>query len=157
MAEYQIRALNNDDLGVWFALEQQAFSDPWSEAQLSALLGRARHLSFGCFNDKQLVAFAVFSFVLDEAELLQIAVAPDWRGQGLAERLFTQVAGQLKPEGIQRVLLEVRLSNQPAISLYRRIGFIEDGYRKAYYETADGREDALLMSLLVSEKKPAGG
>lgn len=142
----ELRRLQPEHLSEWLQIEQQTFPDPWGEAQLTALLQKPRHRCFGLFRQNRLLAFSVFSTVLDEAELLQIAVTPVEQGRGLAEKLFLLATEQMSQEAIGRVLLEVRASNSTAIRLYRRLGFTEDGRRKGYYPTVEGREDALLMS-----------
>ena len=152
MTELVFRPLAEDDLAAWLALENAAFSDPWSESQLQGWLSRERTLLMGAFDveNRQLQAFVLYSHVLDEAELLQIAVAHSARGKGLAARLMQQAGLQLKNLGIERIMLEVRDSNTPARSCYVRYGFGEDGIRKGYYKAAQGREDAVLMSYSLS-------
>jgi len=134
------------DLKHLVEIENECFSEPWSEAQLAAFLNKQRHLCLGLWADKTLVGFAIFSWLLDEAELLQIALLKGFRGQGGADRLLNEGNVQLQGLGIERTLLEVRESNAAAILVYRRYGFIEDGRRKGYYPLPDGREDAILMS-----------
>ena len=78
-----LRPLEAEDLPAWLAIEHACFPDPWSEQQLSAQLKQTRNRCFGLFELNQLVGFAVFSTVLDEAELLQIAIEPESTGQGV--------------------------------------------------------------------------
>ena len=145
--DISFRLLTEADLADWLALEQQAFPDPWTEKQLLSLLARPRNVCFGCFELNQLLGFAVCSTVLDETELLQIAVAESRRGSGLSQRFFAALIQELSGRGVARMLLEVRVSNNAAIGFHRSRGFSKDGCRKDYYPTAEGREDALLMSL----------
>lgn len=147
-----LHPLKPDDLPAWWAIEQACFSHPWSERQLSAQLNHARNHCFGLFELNQLVGFAVFSTVLDEAELLQIAIVPEQQGRGLAAELLSQSIRILQQADITRFMLEVRASNVAAIRLYEKFGFSEDGRRKGYYPTAGGREDAVLMSLSAESK-----
>ncbi|WP_370277681.1 ribosomal protein S18-alanine N-acetyltransferase [Pontibacterium sp.] len=142
-----LRPLEAEDLPAWLAIEHACFPDPWSEQQLSAQLKQTRNRCFGLFELNQLVGFAVFSTVLDEAELLQIAIAPGQQGKGLAAMLLSQSIDTLQQAEIIRFMLEVRASNDVAIRLYKKLGFNEDGRRKGYYPALDGREDAVLMSL----------
>lgn len=144
-----LRPLEAADLAAWLTIEQACFPDPLSEQQLLAQLKQVRNRCFGLFKLNQLMGFAVFSTVLDEAELLQIAIAPDQQGNGVASALLSQSINRLQQSGINRFMLEVRASNMAAIGLYAKLGFTEDGRRKAYYPAADGREDAVLMSLSV--------
>lgn len=146
-----VRTLDGGALPQLRALQQRCFDEFWSEPHWRAQIEQPRNRLLGIDCDAQLVGYALFSTVLDEAELLQIAIDPAWRRQGLAQRLLQQAQTELAAAGIVRLLLEVRLSNQPAVQLYRRLGFSEDGRRRDYYPTATGREDALLMSCPLAE------
>lgn len=90
--------------------------------------------------------FLIYSQVLDEVSIHDVAVHADCQGQGLGRLLLTQALEHMRTLGAQRCLLEVRKSNQVARSLYRRLQFHEDGVRPNYYPAATGREDAVLMS-----------
>lgn len=87
----------------------------------------------------------MWSLVLDEAELLDIGVAPTARRQGLGARLLAEVIATARAAGATRLMLEVRAGNQAAQALYQRAGFMVTGRRKGYYPAPDGREDACLM------------
>jgi ribosomal-protein-alanine N-acetyltransferase len=94
-----------------------------------------------------ILGFVVVSLVPPQAELETIAVAQDAQRKGMARRLFSALAEELRRAGITEVTLEVRAANQAAIALYRALGFTEAGHRPRYY--ADPVEDALLLSLRV--------
>ncbi|WGL18166.1 ribosomal protein S18-alanine N-acetyltransferase [Microbulbifer bruguierae] len=128
-------------------LARSAHSHPWSEAQYRDSLASGHQCWILRAECGDIAACCVASQVFDELEILDVAVAPQWRRRGLGARLLQQVFAQL-PEDVARVLLEVRASNRAARGLYHKLGFSEDGRRKNYYPKADGsREDALLMSL----------
>lgn len=91
--------------------------------------------------------FVLFSRVLDEATILNIAIDPAQQGRGLGRQLLGGVLETMKCDGATRCLLEVRESNTPAQALYKRAGFELDAVRRNYYPTQGGREDALLMSM----------
>jgi ribosomal-protein-alanine N-acetyltransferase len=93
----------------------------------------------------RVVGFAVASLLPPEAELELIAVAAEAQRQGVAARLFAALAGELRGAGIFGILLEARAHNEPALRLYRRLGFTETGRRLRYYH--DPVEDAVLMRL----------
>ncbi len=93
-----------------------------------------------------LQGFALFSVVLDEATVLNIAVHPDLRRQGLGRHLLQVAMGCMREAGAQRCLLEVRESNSSARRLYENTGFQADGVRRNYYPDGPGREDAVLLS-----------
>lgn len=87
--------------------------------------------------------------ILDEVELLLFAVAPQWRGRGLGDRLLTRFITDARAGGARRVFLEMRRNN-PAASLYARHGFTPVGIRPRYYRTANGeRLDAISQELVL--------
>ncbi|WP_299195203.1 ribosomal protein S18-alanine N-acetyltransferase [uncultured Amphritea sp.] len=141
-----LRPLEAADLPQLSQLEACCFSPPWSDAQLLSYLRGKRYLCYGLWQDEQLNGFALLTTVLDEAELLQIGIRPEARGQGFSSELLNFVHEQLENCGISRNLLEVRRSNEAARKLYRRLGYKEDGVRKNYYPAEVGYEDAILMS-----------
>lgn len=94
----------------------------------------------------QPVAYCLFSEIMDEAELLRIAVDPQQRGKGLATDLLHKAQDALIERGITRFFLEVRASNRAAQALYHRCGWQPCGRRKNYYPLGEAREDALLFS-----------
>ena len=114
---------------------------------LRARLVHPRSLNLGIFTGGQLHGFVLLSHLLDEAEVLEIGVAPQYQRAGLARQLLLHAQQQLAQRGIERLMLEVRASNLPALGLYRALGFVEDGRRSGYYPTATGHEDAVLMSV----------
>lgn len=146
MISKSLRLLVTEDLPSLSEIEACCFTPPWSDSQLHSYITGDRYLSVGLWQGGQLNGFALLSTVLDEAELLQIAVRPGLRGKGLAEGVLKFSHEQLSHRGIVRNMLEVRSSNVAALSLYRRLGYQQDGLRKGYYPTDTGREDAVLMS-----------
>ncbi len=167
-----LRRLGADDLAEVAALEA---ADGWhiggSQAALAATLADDAMAVLGFARDADLVAYAAVARLPFEAELQAILVAAPCRGQGLARRLLAAVIEQARGWGSERLLLEVRAGNAPAISLYRAAGFVEDGRRCGYYPplpaaTSWGpgttpprqggavREDALLMSLALGMPEP---
>lgn len=129
------------------ALESRCFDDSWSESLWQLYLPHGCSYLL-CNDDSQLLAFALCQRVLDEVELLRIAVAPEYRQQGLGRLLFQQMLDKLSEQGVARILLEVRASNAAAIALYQCCELQRDAIRKGYYETAVAgvREDACLFS-----------
>jgi ribosomal-protein-alanine N-acetyltransferase len=97
----------------------------------------------------EVVGFAIASLLPPEAELETIAVASTAQRQGLSRRLLAELAAELRAAQITEVILEVRASNQPALGLYRRLGFAETGRRVRYYH--DPVEDAVLMRLRLED------
>lgn len=128
------------------ALEKRCFpTDPWSEGVFRSALdspGTAILLAEGA--DGALLGYAVLYTVLDEGNLDNIAVAPGSRRQGVGDALLSAVTALCRKRGLERLMLEVRASNAPAVALYEKHGFAAVGRRKNYYEKP--REDAILMT-----------
>ncbi len=123
---------------------------PWSENQFAGACaaqpdGAERTLVVRA--NGQLLGFVVYSRVLDEACIHNIAVQPSSQGRGLGRSLLAAALVEAGSGGALRCYLEVRASNMAARGLYEKLGFQLDGLRRNYYSTAVGREDALLMSL----------
>lgn len=146
MSSEHLRLFVTEDLPSLSELEACCFTPPWSDNQLRSYVAGERHFSVGLWQDNLLNGFALLSTVLDEAELLQIAVRPGCRGAGLAGELMGFAHEELQRRGVVRNMLEVRSSNLAALSLYRRLGYQQDGIRKGYYPSDAGKEDAVLMS-----------
>ena len=97
---------------------------------------------------------AAVMHVLDESELLEIAVQPAMQGRGYGKALLAQAIALARRNGAVRMFLEVRESNARARKMYTSFGFEETGRRKNYYPTEDGREDAILMTAQLSRSVP---
>jgi ribosomal-protein-alanine N-acetyltransferase len=104
----------------------------------------------------QPLAYCLFRQVLDEAELLRLAVAPGERGNGLASTLLRAGQAALRARGISHFFLEVRASNRSAQRVYLRCGWHRCGRRANYYPLAQGREDALLFSWRAQKEDDPG-
>ena len=147
-----IRGATRDDLERIHAIERVAFSDPWSRASFAELL-RNPNVFFAVAEERPehegtggaaaVVGYAVAWFVVDEAEVANVAVAPEVRGRGVGARLLDEVLEAARERGVSAAYLEVRDSNAPARSLYRSRGFVEVGRRRRYYRRPV--EDALVM------------
>ncbi|SDJ71712.1 ribosomal protein S18-alanine N-acetyltransferase [Microbulbifer yueqingensis] len=147
VAGARLRLARVDDCEALAGLAQSAHSHPWSERQYRDSMASGHRVWLLEHEAGEPIACCVVSQLLDEAEILDIAVAPAWRRRGIARALLGQVIQRLVGQ-TARLLLEVRVSNTPARSLYSALGFVEDGVRRGYYPTAvGGREDAVLMSL----------
>ncbi|MDQ0222893.1 ribosomal protein S18-alanine N-acetyltransferase [Streptococcus moroccensis] len=119
---------------------------PWTLEQIEADLERAETTYFALAEADKVIGFLAIQDLAGELEMTQLAVIPEWQGKGYGQQLL----GALKdrPEAI---FLEVRASNQPAISLYKKHGFEEVGRRQAYYHNPT--EDALLMTRAERKKQ----
>lgn len=135
------------DLEVMVDIERETAVEPWSLSQFLNSSLDERHFSLVAeSNGGDVLGYAIFQQVLDEASLLNIAIDPAHQGRGLGGQLLAGGLEMLAARGVQRCLLEVRVGNAPAIALYRGFGFVDDGLRRNYYPSTQGREHALLMS-----------
>jgi ribosomal-protein-alanine N-acetyltransferase len=127
-----------------------AFARPWDAGEFDAfLLDQAVRID-GMFlgRDRQPSGFVLSRTALDEAEILSVALARPARGRGDARRLMLQHLQSLAHAGVRTVHLEVEEGNNPALALYRRLGFVTTGHRPGYYARPDGtRASALSMTL----------
>ena len=124
-------------------LEMLCFSDPWSENSIASELDNRLSCWLVAEEQGTVAGYVGSQSVLDMADMMNIAVAPDFRRQGIAEQLILALIDKLKENGIIALLLEVRVSNAPAIALYEKLGFELVGRRPRYYHNP--REDALIL------------
>ncbi len=126
------------------ALERACFSAPWTRAQLQSQLPDDRHVFLVAMAGETVLGYANFLHVLDEGDIGNVAVAPAYRRQGVADALLEALCARASALDLAFLTLEVRASNAPAIALYRKHGFQTVGQRRNYYQKPD--EDALLMT-----------
>ena len=121
---------------------------PTDQGLMGRLLRNAGSLSFGRYRTRQptqpLTGFIGTWYMTGEAHVVSVGVKSEYRGQGIGELLLISAIEQAAIRDAAVVTLEVRVSNHPAKSLYRKYGFIERGIRKSYY--TDNREDAAIMT-----------
>ncbi|SQI36617.1 ribosomal-protein-alanine N-acetyltransferase [Leminorella richardii] len=143
-----ISSLTPSDLTAAYRIELASHAFPWTEKTLQSNQGE-RYLNLKLEVNGQMAAFAVTQVVLDEATLFNIAVHPDFQRQGLGRTLLQALITELGERGVMTLWLEVRASNAKAIALYRSFDFNEVSVRKGYYPSAEGREDAVIMALVL--------
>lgn len=143
-----ISSLAPEDQTLALAIEQRCHAFPWSAATFAGNQGE-RYLNYRIDADGKMAGFAITQIVLDEASLFNIAVDPDFQRRGYARQLLEHLIDELAARGVLTLWLEVRESNLPAIALYEQLGFNQVSRRPRYYPTATGREDALLMALVL--------
>jgi ribosomal-protein-alanine N-acetyltransferase len=129
-------------------LEKELYAFPWS-------IGNFRDsvtAGYDCWviaHGESVVGYAVLMIALDEAHLLNIAVAPEWQNQGLGRAFLSHMVRVARDAACQIVYLEVRPSNLAARHLYRKMGFQQIAIRPEYYPAPSGREDALFLGLAL--------
>lgn len=132
------------------AIHASAFARPWSTLEFERLLGERGVIADGLFlgGAARPAGFVLSRAVIDEAEIVTVAMGPEARGRGYARPLLKEHLDGLSRQGVRRMHLEVEEGNAPALALYRRLGFAETGRREGYYVKPDGsRVAALTMTL----------
>ena len=124
-------------------IEKLCFSDPWSGNSVASELENRLSLWLVALDGDTVAGYVGSQSVLDEADMMNIAVHPDYRRQGIGRDLVLALADALKEKGIRGLMLEVRQSNAPAIALYESLGFAQVGLRPNYYRNP--KENALIL------------
>ena len=138
------------DLDEILVNERLAYSIPWSEQNMKNCLND-HYICFLMENNNKPVGHMIIQKVLDEIQLLNVCVIPDFQGQGLGSVWLEYLFQFAQEESCNRIILEVRSSNKSAKSLYRKHGFFKIGLRKNYYpNSSQTREDALVLQALLS-------
>lgn len=139
-----IRRMKESDIPEVARLEKEIFPDPWSEGAISETFEQEQTLLLVAYEDRKLIGYLILYFVLEEGEIAKIAVIPECRRQGVGARMLLELEDLCEDNGITKLLLDVRESNETAISFYTSYGFVQDGVRRNFY--SDPQEDGILMS-----------
>ncbi|MBI3961103.1 MAG: ribosomal protein S18-alanine N-acetyltransferase [Chloroflexi bacterium] len=146
-----IRPMTADDLDSVLLLEEASFSDPWSRGLYEHELNDNRLSRYQVVVPAgtpsglpDVIAQGGWMLFGEEAHILTIAVRPDFRGQGIGRWLLLHLLAEARGEGCDSVVLEVRPSNEAALRLYEKLGFVMISRRKRYYPD---KEDALVLML----------
>ncbi len=146
----QIAEMKEQDAAEAALLERQIFSMPWSEKGFQDSLRLPDTLYLTARSDGgKLVGYCGLFQSFDEAEITNVAVSPECRGRGVGFLILEELMARGKERGICRFILEVRAGNEPAIRLYRKLGFAKVGVRKDFYEMP--KEDAVIMRNTLSD------
>ena len=138
-----IRLMNEADVPQVAQVEKLCFSDPWSEKSVASELQNQLALWLVAADGETVAGYVGSQTVIGETDMMNVAVHPDYRRQRIAEQLILHLIQQLRDQGSHSLTLEVRASNQPARSLYEKLGFAQVGRRPNYYRNP--REDALIL------------
>lgn len=139
----EIAFMTADHAAAAAELEKVCFQDPWSERMLLDELENPLSLWLAALDGGTLAGYIGSQSVQGEADVMNLAVSPAYRRRGVGRALLRELAGALRSKGVAALLLEVRPSNEAAVSLYRSEGFVQVGRRKNYY--FHPREDALIL------------
>lgn len=124
-------------------LEDLIFPDAWSYRDVQDLICTEGGMCFTAIEDGKVVAYVIGRIIAPEGEIYRVAVAPNKRQRGIGYRLLDYAVKASKGQGLERLFLEVRSRNIPAIKLYTAYGFKKIGIRKNYYK--DPQDDAIVM------------
>lgn len=138
-----IRQMQLQDVPAIAELEKLCFSDPWSENSIASELDNRLSYWLVAEDSGKIAGYVGSQSVLDAADMMNLAVSPDYRQQGVGQALVEELVRHLQENNVIALLLEVRVSNMPAISLYEKLGFVQVGRRPKYYHNP--REDALIL------------
>ena len=142
---YEILPLTAAHISQAAEIERLCFSDPWSEKMLAEHLANPCSLTLAAVGDTgRLLGYVGLLAVVDEGYITNVAVRPDCRRQGVAAALLDALEAQGRARELTFLTLEVRQSNIPARALYEKLGYVQAGLRRNYYENP--REDAVIMT-----------
>jgi ribosomal-protein-alanine N-acetyltransferase len=149
-AGLELRPMTVGDVDDVYALECSVFPHPWSRANFVDSLASGYDAWVLKDPSGVLAGYFLLMYALDEAHLLDVAVAAGRHGTGLGRYLLDRIAARARERDMASILLEVRPSNVRALQVYRRYGYAEIGRRKGYYPAHEGRrEDAIVMRYVL--------
>lgn len=146
--QVHFRPMRPSDVSDVAALEKSLYVFPWSQGNFRDSVEAGYECRVAC-DASQVIGYAILMIALDEAHLLNLAVATGWQGRGIGRAFLDHMLGIARGAGVQIVYLEVRPSNLAARHLYRQAGFQQIAIRPAYYPAPQGREDALFLGLTL--------
>ena len=136
------RAVPRDATGI-SELEDLIFNDAWSYRDIQDLICTEGAMCFAALDGDEVIAYVIGRLIAPEGEIYRIAVRPDKRCRGIGYRLLDYAVKTSKGQGLERLFLEVRSQNIPAIKLYTSYGFKQIGLRRGYYKNPS--DDAIIM------------
>ena len=143
-ASVEIRPMHELDVPAIVVIERAAYQFPWSEGIFRDCL-RVGYVCRVIDVGGDMAGYAIMSTGAGEAHILNVCVADDYRGRGLARRVLAYLLERARAAGMHEAFLEVRPSNTTAARLYHSMGFEQVGVRRGYYQATVGREDAAVL------------
>jgi ribosomal-protein-alanine N-acetyltransferase len=144
----RLMPMREADLDAVMELEQENYPFPWTRGNFADSLRSGYHARVLRSASGELLGYFLMMYSVDEAHLLNITVAASLHGKGIGRWLLDQAGREAREQGMHSMLLEVRPSNQRALHVYQRYGFVQIGLRRQYYPAANNsREDAVVMRL----------
>jgi ribosomal-protein-alanine N-acetyltransferase len=144
----RLRPMTLSDVPAVISVERASYAFPWSEGVFRDCI-RVGYLCRVIEFKASVGGYAIMSYGAGEAHILNICIREDLRGQGIGRKLMHFLLERARAAQMHDVFLEVRPSNPNAIALYVSLGFTHVGIRKAYYQAAGGREDALVYKVVL--------
>ena len=141
------------DLESIVEIENQSHIHPWSKGVFRDCL-RVSYVCDMVKSDGCVLVYGIMSVAAGEAHVFNVCVNAEFRRQGYGEKMMQHLLAKAKNQKAETAFLEVRPSNEVAISLYEKIGFKITGRRKDYYPSENGREDAVIMSMGIFSSHP---
>ncbi len=138
-----VRELEARDAERIGALAKDIFTMPWSVQAFAALADDKNSLFMVAEEDGRIIGGCGLTHILDEGDIHNVMVVPEYRGRGIATMLMKRLLEEGSKQGILEYTLEVRVSNVSAIRLYEKLGFVSEGIRPGFYERPV--EDAMIM------------
>lgn len=142
-----IRPFTDGDVDAAVGIENESFSDPWSRESFGEVEKSSIYRGFCGEINGVVCGYIIYSSLFEDAEILDVAVSDRYRRRGIAKALIEKTVEAVNALEAQRILLEVRRSNEGAKTLYRSLGFCEIGIRKNYYKSPF--EDAVIMEKII--------
>lgn len=142
---FSIRKMRREDVAEVASLEQKIFPDAWSENAIYETWKQRQTMLLVAREDSKIIGYLILYFVLEDGEIARIAVADEHRRKGVAGKMLRELALLCRENGVNRLMLDVRESNEDARAFYVKQGFEIDGIRKNYY--SNPAENAVLMSV----------
>ncbi|MBE6073748.1 MAG: ribosomal-protein-alanine N-acetyltransferase [Selenomonas ruminantium] len=141
--ELDFREMAPEDADAVEVVEKACFSIPWSRDSFWKEAANENTLYLLALDGEQVIGYAGCWISFEECQITNVAILPEYRGQGIGTKLFGAIIEAVKAKGVTAMTLEVRPSNAPARALYARYGFKDAGRRPHYYQ--DDGEDAIIM------------
>src|SRR4051812_32397886 len=143
MTAVDVRPLRPVDLDAIERIERRAYPTPWSRSMFAGELAKPNGVCLGAFQGEDMLGYLIVAKYVDAWHVMNVAVDESYRSRGVARALMERLFDLTEEDAERGYTLEVRVSNDVAISLYASLGFVETGVRRGYY--TDNREDALIM------------
>ncbi len=147
----QIRRMTEPDLDQVAAIAAAVFVSPWSRQGFAEALPMENACFLLAVENDTVLGYCGLYMAADEGEIINVAVRPDFQQQGIADKLLQELIAEGGRNGVHRFFLEVRVSNEAAIHLYEKHGFIRQGIRKDFYKEL--HEDAYVMNLIEEKSE----